>query len=97
MNNIKCNKSINATKTLRSCKSQIEEYCKQLEETLNNVSEAWQGADATKYIDKMRDDYLFSFTGLLDGLEECIKYLEDHVPNDYNDHDNKYQGREISV
>ena len=81
----------------KACKGEIEKCRDDLNKTLEGISEAWQGADATLYIDKMRDDYLFSFESLITGFEECIKHLENHVPKDYEAHDNKWQGTTIEV
>lgn len=98
MEYIICNTTIDTSKTtLRDCKETIEKCRDNLDSTLNSISEAWQGADATKYIDKMRDDYLFSFNGLLEGLEKCVKYLEEHVQTDYNKQDENWAGKEIDV
>ena len=97
MDNIECSSDIkDKAKTLEECRADIESCKSDLDNALGDVSEAWQGADATKYIDKMRDDYLFSFDGLLAGLDECINFLNTNVPVKYEDDDKEFAGRSIT-
>ena len=77
-------------------KESIGSYVKNLGTELDQISTSWQGADATKYLAKMKDDYSY----LLEEYNSCVDSYAEYlgkVFSEYEKMDNKYQSTKIEV
>ncbi len=81
---------------LRAEQTNLETYKSNIETELDNINQAWQGADATKYTQKMRDDYAVLLEEFNKSLESYINFLE-KVYGEYERFDNEYAGKTIEV
>ncbi len=81
---------------LENEKVSITGYIKNLNNELDAISTSWQGADATKYLAKMKDDYSYLLDEYNNSLESYSEYLG-KVFSEYEKIDNKYQGMKIEV
>ena len=96
--------SIGITKTsvdsivsnLQAEQEKITGYMKTLDTELGNVNQAWQGSDATKYTEKMRDDYKVLLKEFNDSLQSYIDYLSG-VFAEYKKLDDKFVDTKIEV
>ena len=84
----------NIVKTLQEEQSNITTYRTKLISELERVNAAWKGSDATKYTEKMHDDY----STLLDEYSKCFQTYIDFlskVYSEYKAHDDKWAGKSI--
>lgn len=79
---------------LQQEKDNITNYINELDQELGAINEAWRGADATKYISKMKDDYSVLLNNLNECLQSYIDYLNNVYPQ-YENFDNEYTDRRI--
>ena len=81
---------------LENEKDSITDYIKSLNNELDQINNSWEGADATKYLAKMKDDYSY----LLEEYKDCVESYADYLAKvfaEYEKVDNKYQGMKIEV
>ena len=86
----------NLSSELDNEKSRITSYIKTLSSELDQINSSWKGADATKYLSKMKDEY----SNLLDEYSNCLaSYIEylSKIFREYEKIDNKYQSLRIEV
>ena len=81
---------------LQNEQSNITSYNTKLDNELGNVNQAWKGADATKYTEKMQDDYKVLLKEFNDSLQTYIDYLS-KVFNEYQTLDDKFVSERIDV
>ncbi len=86
----------NVVSELRAEQEKIGSYKSNLETELDNINKAWEGADATKYTQKMRDDYNVLLEAFNESLASYINFLE-KVYGEYEQFDNEYAGKTIEV
>lgn len=84
--------SNNIQNDIDSFNSQI----KMLNSVIDDINEAWQGGDALKYINVMRDKYIIALYDLHDLLEEYASYLN-KVPGAYSTLDEAFKGKNLEV
>ena len=83
-------------KELQEEQKNIGDYIKSIDTELGNINKAWEGADAIKYTEKMKDDYQVLLTDYNECLQSYIDFLEE-VPSKYDELNNEYQGKTIEV
>ena len=81
---------------LKGEQSNITGYISKLDSELGNINQAWKGADATKYTEKMRDDYKVLLKEFNESLQTHIDYLS-KVFNEYQTLDEKFAAERIDV
>ena len=81
---------------LREDQEKIIGYKETLCTVLDAINKAWEGADATLYTDKMRDDYSLLLEEFGKCLESYIDFL-DKVYDEYKKFDAEYAGKTIEV
>lgn len=81
---------------LREDQEKIIGYKETLCTELDAINKAWEGADATLYTDKMRDDYSLLLEEFGKCLESYIDFL-DKVYDEYKKFDAEYAGKTIEV
>lgn len=86
----------NVVSELRAEQTNIGNYKSNIETELDNINKAWEGADAIKYTQKMRDDYAVLLEAFNESLESYINFL-DKVYGEYERFDNEYAGKSIEV
>jgi len=86
----------NIVSELQGEQEKITNYMKTLDTELGNVNQAWKGADATKYTEKMQDDYKVLLKEYNDSLQSYIDYLSG-VFGEYQKLDEKFAGESIEV
>lgn len=86
----------NIVSELQGEKEKITNYITKLDNELGNINQAWQGADATKYTTKMRDDYKASLNEFNKSLQSYIDYLSG-VFGEYQKLDEKFIAESIEV
>ena len=77
-------------------KDNITSCISKLDTELEQINNSWEGADATKYIAKMKEDY----SSLLNDYNSCLDSYADYlgqVFSEYEKVDTKYQGMKIEV
>jgi uncharacterized protein YukE len=77
-------------------KTNLDGYTKKLNTELDKINEAWEGADATKYTLKMREDYSESLNNYINSFNSYIEFLSD-VPAQYKSLDDKFAADKIEV
>ena len=86
----------NVVSELRAEQEKIDSYKKNLDSELDSINQAWEGADATKYTQKMRDDYNVLLEAFSKSLASYISFLE-KVYGEYERFDSEYAGKSIEV
>ena len=86
----------NVVSELRAEQEKISSYKGSLDTELDNINKAWEGADATKYTQKMKDDYSVLLEAFVESLTSYINFLE-KVYGEYEQFDNEYAGKSIEV
>ena len=86
----------NIVNELQSEQGKITNYISKLDTELGNINQAWQGADATKYTAKMRDDYKVQLNQFNESLQSYIDYLSG-VFGEYQKLDEKFIAESIEV
>lgn len=86
----------NVVSELRAEQANLENYKTNIETELDNINKVWEGADAIKYTQKMRDDYAVLLESFNESLESYINFLE-KVYGEYEKFDNEYAGKSIEV
>ena len=81
---------------LQEEQKKITDYTSKLDTELGNINQAWKGADATKYTEKMQDDYKLLLKEYNESLQSYIDYLSG-VFGEYQKHDEKFAGEKIEV
>ena len=81
---------------LKEDQEKIIEYKETLCTELDAINKAWEGADATLYTDKMRDDYSLLLEEFGKCLESYFDFL-DKVYGEYKAFDAEYAGKTIEV
>lgn len=81
---------------LRAEQENIKNYNKNLGTELESINKAWEGADATKYTNKMKDDYSVLLEAFSESLTSYIDFLE-KVYGEYKSFDDEYAGKTIEV
>ena len=69
---------------------------KKFEEAIKMINMMWDGADALKYINEMKDKYLVGLNEMKSVLEEYGKYLQ-KVPDTYSAIDEAFTTKTIDV
>jgi len=83
-------------KSLQTEHDNISTYITELNKELTNIESAWEGADATKYISKMRDDYAILLKLYNESYQTYLDFL-DGVYDEYKKKDDEYKGKTIEV
>lgn len=79
---------------MKGYSEEISTYENNLGTELDSINESWQGADATAYTKKMRDDYAVLLKGFIDSLDSYVEFLS-HVYEKYEEFDNNREEIEI--
>ena len=77
-------------------KENIDTYITKLDTELAEIGTAWQGADATKYTNKMRSEYKKQLKDLNDSFQSYIDFLSG-VYEEYQKLDDKFAAETIEV
>ena len=91
--------SSNVTSVASSLREEFENingYISTLDKELGSINDAWKGAAATKYTEKMKDDYAVILTSLVEVLNSFADFLS-KVFQEYEKVDNEYKGKTIEV
>ena len=86
----------NVVSELQAEQNNITGYRKKLNSECDAINKAWEGTDATAYIAKMKDDYVFLLGKLNESLQSYIDFLNG-VFGEYQKHDDKFKGMTIEV
>ncbi len=86
----------NVVSELKAEQSNIKGYISSLDTELGNINKAWQGADATKYTEKMKDDYKVLLTSINESFDSYIEFLS-KVYGEYEKLDSEFAGKSIEV
>ena len=81
---------------LQSEKEKIGSYSSKLGTELGNINTSWQGTDATKYTEKMNDDYKVLLDEFNTSLQSYIDFLSE-VYSEYKKVDEKFAAESIEV
>lgn len=74
---------------LYDCTEQLENEIKKIRNTVSNISNAWSGNDATKYINVMQEKYILGLEELKEKLTDYAVFLN-NIPGAYDLLDNTY-------
>lgn len=80
------------TEEARSLLTQIN----MLNRTIDDINQAWQGTDALKYINVMREKYIVALHELKDFIDEYTIYLN-NIPGAYSTLDEAFSNKNLSV
>lgn len=69
---------------------------KKLESIIGDINTAWEGADALKYINSMRDKYVKEISDFAGIVEKYGEYLQ-NVPGAYDLLDETFSNKNINV
>lgn len=69
-----------AISDLRNIQEKIEACNKSTNSELGNINEAWQGADATLYVNRMKEDYAVLLERYAESLDSYIEFLAKVYP-----------------
>lgn len=82
---------------------QIINYCgefkneiKKFNALIESINSVWDGADALKYINIMKEKYIVGLKEMEDTLEEYGKYLKE-IPETYSALDEAFTSKKIDV
>ena len=67
-----------------------------LNRTIDDINQAWQGADALKYINAMREKYIVVLRELKDFIDEYTIYLN-NIPEAYSILDEAFSSKNLDV
>lgn len=76
--------------------SNINQYIKNLDNTIDKINTAWQGNDSLIYINTLREKYLTNLSELKSLLNEYGVYLT-KIPGVYETLDESFRNRKIEV
>lgn len=76
--------------------NEFENYIKKFDYLIDSINVAWEGNDSLKYVNTMKEKYLFSLEKLNSILEEYGDYLRD-VPDVYATLDEVFASKNIDV
>ena len=82
--------------TLRQEFDSIKSCISTLDNELGSINKAWEGAAATKYTEKMKDDYAVLLQELVNTLQSFSDFLS-KVFSEYEKFDNEFAGKTIEV
>lgn len=74
----------------------FENEIKKFNSLIESINTVWEGADALKYINVMKEKYIVGLEELKDVLEEYGEYLRD-VPETYSALEEVFTSRNIEV
>lgn len=77
-------------------KENISTYITKLDTELGAIDDAWKGADATKYTNKMRSEYKKQLKSLNESFQSYIDFLSG-VYDEYKKLDDKFAAESIEV
>lgn len=75
---------------------ELAEEIKKIRNIVDNVSVAWEGPDASKYINVLQDKYILGLQELKKIIDEYVVYLN-NIPEAYELLDNIYSTKHIEV
>ena len=84
------------SKTILENVEYLQSDIKKLEEVINSINTAWDGADALKYINTMRDKYIVQLNELIDVIQKNGEYLS-NIPKAYDLLDETFSNKNVSV
>lgn len=79
---------------LYDCAESLENEIKKIRNTINNVSSAWTGNDAAKYVNVMQEKYILGLEELKDKITAYAVYLN-NIPGAYDLLENIYSDKHI--
>lgn len=82
-------------RAILSYQQQFNTYLTRVESIIDSINNVWEGADALKYINEMREKYVVSLRELSTVIEEYGIYLE-RVPIAYETLDEIFSSRSIN-
>lgn len=83
-------------KQMRQYSSNLNDIVVQLTSIIDNIENAWQGSDATIYVERLRSKCITDIKILNKLLEQYENYLS-NVPGAYETLDNVFQTKRINV
>jgi uncharacterized protein YukE len=87
------------TKTSAQMKEATNDFIseiKKFEAVIEGINSAWEGADALKYVNTLKDSYLKKLNELSEYLEKYGDYLE-NIPGAYSLLDEIYSNKNINI
>lgn len=74
----------------------FNEQIKKFEYLIDNINTAWNGADALKYVNLMRERYIMKMSKIQEIILDYGNYLKS-VPDSYSKVDESFSNRNINV
>lgn len=81
---------------IQECNSDFLSDINRLNNIIDGINTAWEGADALKYVNNMRDNYLYKLKELSEILQSYGEYLE-KIPGAYAILDESFSNKNINV
>lgn len=86
----------NVSKVILENVEYLQNDVKQIENVINSINEAWEGADALKFINTMRDKYISELNEAIDIISRNGTYLS-NIPKAYDLLDETFSNKNINV
>ena len=86
----------NISKELTEEYNNINDYIKNIDDSLEKVELTWRGNDADEYVKKMQDNFKKPLQDFNDSLKSYIDYLE-NVFKEYESMDNSFFERKLEI
>ena len=83
-------------KKIIECNSYFIDDIAKLNGVIDGINNAWDGADALKYVNDMRDKYIYKLKELSSILENYGEYLK-NVPGAYEILDETFSNKNINI
>ncbi len=90
------NNTNNIGKKIKENTDNIENDIKKLENVIESINSAWEGADALKYVNSMKEKYVNSLQEFNNILKEYSEYLS-NVSGAYSILDETFSSKNINV
>lgn len=84
--------STQMNESVNDFKSEIKKF----ETVIDGINNAWEGADALKFVNKLKDSYVRKLYDLVSELEKSSEYLK-NIPEAYSLLDEIYSNKNINV
>jgi hypothetical protein len=93
---IKKNEVLKISNSIIANAEDFESNIKKLLNIIEGINLAWEGADALKYINTLKDKYIVELNGLVDVINQYGEYLK-NVPEAYMLLDEAFSCKNIDV
>lgn len=93
---VKCSDVVNYGKKIENYSSELQDNIKKFNMLIESINEIWDGADALKYINVMREKYVVGLQEIKSILDDYGTYLK-KVADAYSALDESYFSKVIDV